>query len=1136
MILRSHLNALAIGLLVTGGITSAALAEPSSGLDLPIPEHRTGHTWTESQRIRYHNTPLMKRVVDHISKNEDAAAEPLLRKVLERDPDNNHAKVYLLEVLQRLKRPEEGIPLAEELVTAYPDFLEGWLDKGFLCSEAGRVQEAIDAFENMIRRAPLDHPRRAEAEQNLAQLHFRAGEFEKAQVLGRKWAERDNSAAVQRFLLECAIRLEQWDEALLRLDEATSLSPKANDAQRGELLLKRGFLLTNAGRADEAEKALIEARELLPGTQHRLEITKQLGFNAMKLKHPAAAANYFKAYLIEHHDEAIARAYLDALMASKDWNFARVEARRLIDIGGNSKGLEESALAVIMHSSMNLDDHLMSYTTAQQLYHINQKPVYLLESATAAEKMGQDDEAIRLYRMYLDREFSSDAAMNYYYLLKRNGEAQDAETLLRKVIEDEDTDKDSRAGALYELAQICREKGLNAEYLVIMDALLKEKPESRFFKEYADRLYAEGRFEEAAAMFDRSLEGDTDPASKYATCVVIAELKLALLRPEEAKLWLNRALEHGEPGIDWHLAAARADYQQQNFKACVDRLLPFAGQKDVVHLYMGFAFYRLDMPGLALMNLNRVADPSKLTPQEQFTLFSNRAYMHFDQDQNEAALKDLDHAMSFKYDDTLAVVRLKTLLRLGRFEEVVAAGNELISTNTQALLKQELESVAATNPDEEFRNELLAMADRRDESFEAEVLQLVGLAHFRMDNLDKAVESFDGALDREPARYDILYLRGLTLFKQGEFKAAETNFIAFYETAEATDTVPPNFWGDMGVLAGDLKDFDLGTAALATSQAIYPSDVDSSEEVGYQYMKWNKRNEAQASFSNAIAIYNDVLPNLKGKDEEEYSENSQSMKKEYSKLDKVWGAQAYISKTDLDAESESELPIQTIEGALPAQAGVFASYRPPKIGFRNEKNLDIYGRVLANFKPDSWDLDEESYQGGVGLSYKPFAAHNFNTSIERLFKIGDNSENNWLWRNLAAWEYGEKPPKDRDFWLQSKLYGELSFFLDDPERWIYYLDGRVGLSLSIADKVLLTLPQGMAIARYQSDDDTGLGTYTMLGLGANLRFLEREKALYTERWYLDAYAHYVWGWFDEEPQDLEDNAFEGVIFGVNFVK
>ena len=27
----------------------------------------------------------------------------------------------------------------------------------------------------------------------------------------------------------------------------------------------------------------------------------------------------------------------------------------------------------------------------------------------------------------------------------------------------------------------------------------------------------------------------------------------------------------------------------------------------------------------------------------------------------------------------------------------------------------------------------------------------------------------------------------------------------------------------------------------------------------------------------------------------------------------------------------------------------------------------------------------------------------------RLFKIGDNAEDNWLWRNMASWECGEKP-------------------------------------------------------------------------------------------------------------------------------
>jgi hypothetical protein len=191
---------------------------------------------------------------------------------------------------------------------------------------------------------------------------------------------------------------------------------------------------------------------------------------------------------------------------------------------------------------------------------------------------------------------------------------------------------------------------------------------------------------------------------------------------------------------------------------------------------------------------------------------------------------------------------------------------------------------------------------------------------------------------------------------------------------------------------------------------------------------------------------------------------------------------------------------------------------------------------MANFERRSWRLDPDSYQGGVGAVYKPIRIANYATSFERLFKIGDNAENNWLWRNMATWEHGEKPLRERNWWPAGRLYGEVSYFLDDERRWIYYLDGRAGLSLNVARKAVLTAPQGIAVARYQSNDETGSGTYTMAGVGANLRFHEREKELVTERWYVDVFGHYVWGHFREIPDGLEKRSFDGLMFGVNVVK
>ena len=63
-----------------------------------------------------------------------------------------------------------------------------------------------------------------------------------------------------------------------------------------------------------------------------------------------------------------------------------------------------------------------------------------------------------------------------------------------------------------------------------------------------------------------------------------------------------------------------------------------------------------------------------------------------------------------------------------------------------------------------------------------------------------------------------------------------------------------------------------------------------------------------------------------------------------------------------------------------------------------------------------------------------------------------------------------------------------------------------------------------------------IGLYTMLGVGANMRFLEPERELVTERWYVDAYGYYAWGWFEDQPEGFDNRSFEGVILGISLVK
>jgi len=190
--------------------------------------------------------------------------------------------------------------------------------------------------------------------------------------------------------------------------------------------------------------------------------------------------------------------------------------------------------------------------------------------------------------------------------------------------------------------------------------------------------------------------------------------------------------------------------------------------------------------------------------------------------------------------------------------------------------------------------------------------------------------------------------------------------------------------------------------------------------------------------------------------------------------------------------------------------------------------------VLANFEPDAWGLDEDTYQLGVGLDWKPFKSFNYSMSFERLIAIGDNAEDNWLWRNKGAVDFGEKPKKLKEAWTSGRLYGDIAWYLDDPNRVVYYVDGRLARTIALSDTFLLTIPQGKAVWRYQNNDPDGIGSYAIASIGFEARFLEKERDALTERWYMDIFAHYAWGWFTDEPRIEGDRNFEGIWFGATF--
>ncbi len=1053
-----------------------------AGADIPIPESRYEYSRAERQRIRYLNSTLVRQAHERVAREDYPGAKEALLRIIENDPGNNHARVMLINVYNQLGEYDRAREMVEDLLAHYPDYWDLYLEHAFILMREEQWDDALLDLDYFLAAAPEDHPQRTIAMQNRAEVLFHKRRYEEAAAIGRGLLALKDTAHWREFLAEAAIQLGDWAEAIPDLEEA--LRQTDDPVHRAELKLKLAYAHYNTDAHAEA-------------------------------------AVYFSRYLDHEFDEAVALSHLDALQQAG----LIPEAIRTAQSFVSHEVISEPFRLQIDERLLNLhilrDEYGLAYSMARSLYARNEDPRFLLAAAVAANRESRFKDSADQYRRYLEQEFVPEIALDYHYALRQKslelreaGRPEEAvqEVLdhgipfLKRVVDDADSREQIRQAARYELAQIYRDRDDTEAYEDLMRALTGAMPEGRFLYEYAGHLYGKGQYDRAAPLFERAFDQLEDRDLRYRIGTTLADIHLIQEQPEEAVDWLESALEYGEPDRNWEFNRARADYLMANYDDTISRLLPIAEDDDLFNLYIGFSFYNRSppMPGLALAYINRVRRPNALTGEEPFNFFANRAYLYFEQEMDREALADIEQALARHPSNDLERVRLLSLTRKGHFDEVLERGRMLIGKETE--------------PD-----------------FRAQIMEIMGRVAYRLEEWDTAVEYLSEALAWNPGLLEARYLRGLSYFHLDKLEEAKDDLALLEEHA---DEFPSTSWGDIAFLKGDLEDFDSGIEWLNRSLALYPYDIDAWQERGYQAMKSHQNKDAKESFEQAIQLYNEILPHVEPKDEAKtYRETRMSLKQEYTKLDKTWSFQVYGQRTDFDF-NESDLPAGvtgvSTEGALQSQGGVSIGYRPPKIGFRNEKTLDVFLRVLANFEPRSWDPDEDSYQGGLGLMYKPFIRHNFAISIERLFKIGDDAENNWLWRNTYGIEFGERPLQDQNVWVYRRFYGEASYYFEDLNRWIFFGQGQIGPSFFLTDNLILTFPEGLLVARYQDRDPEEVGTYWYYGPGLNIRLLEGERDLTRDRWSLAGYAHYVWGRFDKAPEGLDSHDFEGWIVGLNF--
>lgn len=239
-----------------------------------------------------------------------------------------------------------------------------------------------------------------------------------------------------------------------------------------------------------------------------------------------------------------------------------------------------------------------------------------------------------------------------------------------------------------------------------------------------------------------------------------------------------------------------------------------------------------------------------------------------------------------------------------------------------------------------------------------------------------------------------------------------------------------------GYAAYGRGDYPAAIEAFEAALALDPSLGPIAAQLGYAYKILGQNHAAAGAFRRALASVT-----IADSDRFIY-------RREVETLENTLTLGAYLVYREA-ALSQEFLPLlgPTLSQS---QGGVELAWTPPKIGFQNGRRLEFFGRLLWGFDSKSFKIRDESWQNGLGVRWKPLAAHNLVFSGERLIAIGADARNDWMLRASYSWDrgYGLKPAERR--WRYTTIYADIAVI--DPARPDLFLaaEGRFGESFRVS--------------------------------------------------------------------------------------
>ena len=1027
------LRAIAAAVLSLLAIPAISLegGEPQPSAVQPAGAAAGRDSWLNRQIKRFRSYPHLDRAYQLLREGKTAPSASELSQYLLVEPEDSAVRSTYLTLLYQMGDFARTVIEADWLVRNRAASERVLLYRALSNQHLQRTAAAMADFRKVAESDTATSADRLFAANSLVGILIAVGDSRGARA-ALKLVARDSDDFAVHF------RTGVVDESLEDFSAAAaeyriSIERAAGKTESIEALGAAGRLALRRKQWDDASMWLGRAQALDP---NNLELLHGLAQAAMGAGHYPEAEKWTEAALAiepSHRDHEI---LANLAAARRGWSHA-IDLYLIALADADTAQDHYRTLDNLMNAYLALGMNARAEATLRTMIAIRENPTNLRKLAILLETEGKTADAARVLERVMvlgpDADDHSHLSVLYEKLHEHEAAITQIELALRQ---------DDRADLHLRLGYLLADSG---DYAIAARELRKgagpEKP--ALLHVYLADLYGKAGDESSRfTQLELALAADPAPALRQQIQQQRGYILVKRGNDEAGVGAFRAAMSAGLDDDRIHMDLAFALLRLRRWESARDEFLK-ANERHGSTLALYYAarcYHELEQQSLWL-NYLRIAQRSanELEPDVRKVFLNELGLAEASQGDSQAAIAAWQRSLALHYDPAIALQLAVAQQRIGQTLEAEATLSNIpagsLATAQQSQRSEVLATVAEHNLHLTVARKALAEADELEPS--AARAYRMGVLAQRSELNDTAIGDFQRAAARDPS--NPLYLESLAYAYK---RTGETNrAIDFFERAIERNPGRVALYRDLAY-----TQMSVGLTAEAAQNLRSAIDLQMAN---------HSNNEARSDADSYLA----------------------HMREEYTELTRSLSALLYESyrpgrdRPGRDRPGrDTTAPNAANGGLIPSQAGMDVTYGPKGLFGRSDVPLQIDARLFWNNPPGGLGIDHASLQAGLAVRYKPFQSKQFFLAAERLFRVGDDSRNDWLLRASFGFGHEVQPQRGQALANYSQLYVDAGYFTQSRIKAIYAQLNQ-GISVRTSDRSAIT-PHVVLVERHQSPDPT----------------------------------------------------------------